>query len=92
MIREEDGDGDETVDIGPIGHVVNFNLGALRETLRDRDGRSYALGSLHAGYYAEPALRESGKLGAVFTVEEGGGRARSAARHAGPHQKCGRRT
>ena len=29
---EEDGDGDETVEIGPIGHVVNFNLGALRET------------------------------------------------------------
>ena len=29
---EEDGDGDGTVEIGPIGHVVNFNLGALRET------------------------------------------------------------
>ena len=29
---EEDGDGDETVEIGAIGHVVNFNLGALRET------------------------------------------------------------
>ena len=29
---EEDGDGDETVEIGAIGHVVNLNLGALRET------------------------------------------------------------
>ena len=29
---EGDGDGDEAVEIGPIGHVVNLNLGALRET------------------------------------------------------------
>ena len=29
---EGDGDGDETVEIGPIGHVVDLHLGALRET------------------------------------------------------------
>ena len=29
---EGDGDGDKTVGIGPIGHVVNLTLGALRES------------------------------------------------------------
>ena len=29
---EGDGGGNETVEIGPIGHVVNLSLGALRET------------------------------------------------------------
>ena len=62
------------------------------DELRDRDGRPFALGSLPAGYYAEPALRASDKFGTVFTVGKGGGSARSAARHAGPHQKRGRRT
>ena len=30
---EGDGDGDGAVEIGLIGHVVNLNAGALRETL-----------------------------------------------------------
>ena len=29
---EGDGDGDEKLDIGPIGHFVNLRIGALRET------------------------------------------------------------
>ena len=66
---------------------------AALDELRDRDGKPLALGSLHAGYYAEPALRENDEFGTVFKVgREGEGGARSAARRAGPHQKRGRRT
>ena len=44
---------------------------AALDELRDQDGKSCAPESLHASFFAEPALRENGEFGAVLAVRKG---------------------
>ena len=48
--------------------AVELRRTAARDELRDRDGKPFAPESLHANYFAEPALIENDKFGAAFTV------------------------
>ena len=51
--------------------AVELRRAAALDELRDQDGKPCAPESLHANYFAEPALRENGKFGTVFMVGKG---------------------
>ena len=48
--------------------AVELRRAAALDELRDQDGKPCAPESLHADYFAEPALKENDEFGAVFTV------------------------
>ena len=51
--------------------VVELRRAAALDELRDQDERHCASEGLDASFLAEPALRENGELGTVFTVGKG---------------------
>ena len=51
--------------------VGEVRRAAILDELREQDGKHRAYGSLYAGFFAEPALREHGELGTVFAVGKG---------------------
>ena len=51
--------------------AVELRRAAALEKLRGQDGKPFALESLHASYFADPALRENGEFGTVLTVGKG---------------------
>ena len=51
--------------------AVELRRAASPDELRDRDGKPCVTGSLHASYFAEPALRQNGELGTALTAGKG---------------------
>ena len=51
--------------------VIEFRRAAPLDEPRDQDGKPCGPENLHAGYFTEPALRESDELGAGFTMGRG---------------------
>ena len=51
-----------------LSSVVELRRAAALDELRDQDGKPFAPESLHANYFVDPALRENGEFGTVFTA------------------------
>ena len=51
--------------------AAKLRRAAALDELRDQDGKLCAPESLHASFFAEPALRENGESGTVFAVGKG---------------------
>ena len=68
LVPDGAGDGSRGYD---LGSAVELRRAAALDELRDKNGKPCAPESLHADYFAEPALRENDDFGTVFAVEKG---------------------